>query len=601
MSNLSQDAEALEIAPGTVIDGRYRVVRAIGQGGNGLVHEVEHLLTGRHLALKSLIDESGLARLEQEARASSMMKNPRTVKITDMGKSGPAGPYLVMELLEGHSLRALLDEAGQLPAELTVNMALQVCECLAEAHALSIIHRDLKPDNIFLCSSAWPGQYDVKVLDFGIVKIAGEGPIPKSSLTRTGSTVGTPYYMSLEQLRNASAVDGRTDIYAMGVVMYECLSGRKPYQADTLGDLVYVICSGPPTHLSRLRPDLPVELCEVVMRMLRANRDDRPASMIEVATALLPHGNSAFGLWLKGDKPSSPGGRAPEAGTPTPPGLRPPVEPMPKRPVMPSVTQIHPIARDPMPTAAWTVPEEGAVPLPPLPTAEAAAPFVAPQAKPARPQMDSEPGRRDTPTTMYVKDMHGPLGDAPAKGSRSEPMPTQALPSLLDEASGDALPTKQIDLPTGAGMRLEELQEDRETPTRAYQPGESATSAGKPILRTLQSPSFPDPSSANAALNGAPPGGTGPLPPGPPMMMTTMPLPRPPGFGVPPGQPGAPMPPGAPITFGAPPALPAPNGAQGGVLAAFKAAPPQTRLVVAIAAGGFLLMLVILIVVLIVR
>src|SRR5262245_52207121 len=138
------------IAPGTVVDGRYRVIRSIGQGGNGLVHEVEHLLTGRRLALKSLIDETGLARLEQEARASSLMKNMHTAKITDMGTSGPLGPYLVMELLEGQSLRDLLDDAGQLPLELTINIALQVCECLTEAHGLGIVHRDLKPENIFL-------------------------------------------------------------------------------------------------------------------------------------------------------------------------------------------------------------------------------------------------------------------------------------------------------------------------------------------------------------------------------------------------------------------------------------------------------------------
>ena len=122
------------IAPGTVIDGRYKVVRAIGHGGNGLVHEVEHILTGRRLALKSLIDEAGLARLEQEARASSLMKNVHTAKITDMGTSGPRGPYLVMELLDGQSLRDLLDEAGQLPLEITINIALQVCECLTEVY-----------------------------------------------------------------------------------------------------------------------------------------------------------------------------------------------------------------------------------------------------------------------------------------------------------------------------------------------------------------------------------------------------------------------------------------------------------------------------------
>src|SRR5207249_4053777 len=140
-------------------------------------------------------------------------------------------------------------------------------------------HRDLKPENVFLCKSPWPGQHDVKVLDFGVVKISNDGPIPNASLTRTGSTVGTPYYMSLEQLRNSSAVDARAVIYALGVVLYESLSGRKPFMAETIGDLVYALCSGPPTHLARLRPDLPGEIADMIMRALAANRDDRPKTM----------------------------------------------------------------------------------------------------------------------------------------------------------------------------------------------------------------------------------------------------------------------------------------------------------------------------------
>src|SRR5262245_52681294 len=194
MAKLSPEAAARGFPTGTVVDHRYKIVRFIGQGGAGLVHEVEHTRTGRRLAMKTLRDEAGYARLEQEAKATSLMKSEHAVKITDMGTATgeAAGHYMVMELLEGQSLRSLLDEAGQLPVELTVNIALQVCECLAEAHGHGIIHRDLKPENIVLGPSPWPAQYDVKVLDFGVVKIAVDGPIPHSSLTRTGSTVGTP-------------------------------------------------------------------------------------------------------------------------------------------------------------------------------------------------------------------------------------------------------------------------------------------------------------------------------------------------------------------------------------------------------------------------
>ncbi|AKT41992.1 serine/threonine-protein kinase [Chondromyces crocatus] len=302
--------------PGTVIDGRYRVIRYIGQGGAGLVHEVEHLLTGRRLAMKTLHEEAGYGRLEQEAKATSAMKNTHAVKITDMGSGkGGAGAYLVMELLDGQSLRERLDYQKRLPIELTINLALQVCECLAEAHALGIIHRDLKPDNIFLSPSPLPGQHDVKVLDFGVVKISGEGPIPHASLTRTGSTVGTPYYMSLEQLRNSSAVDARADIYSLGVLLYECLTGRTPFeQAETFGDLIYALCSGPPKPVAHLRPDTPAELGDVVMRALSVEREDRQASMTEIAKVLAPLGNPAFGLWLRTEATDA--GRAGQGGAP---------------------------------------------------------------------------------------------------------------------------------------------------------------------------------------------------------------------------------------------------------------------------------------------
>ena len=157
------------LPPGTIVDGRYRVVRFIDEGGAGRVHEVEHVLTGRRLAPKTLHEGTGEGRLEQEARAASIMKNPHAVKITDMGKNPTFGAYVVMELLEGESLRGLLDASGQLPLDLTCDIAIQVCECLAEAHSHGIVHRDLKPENVHLCPTSGAGSYDVKVLDFGVV------------------------------------------------------------------------------------------------------------------------------------------------------------------------------------------------------------------------------------------------------------------------------------------------------------------------------------------------------------------------------------------------------------------------------------------------
>jgi serine/threonine protein kinase len=503
MTKQNPDDPPHEIAAGTVIDGRYRIVRPLGHGGNGMVHEVEHLMTGRHLALKSLIDETGLGRLEQEARASSLMKNGHTAKITDMGTNGPAGPYLVMELLEGQSLRELLDEAGQLPLELTVNIALQVCECLTEAHGHGIIHRDLKPENVFLCTSNWPGQYDVKVLDFGIVKIDGEGAIPKSSLTRTGSTVGTPYYMSLEQLRNSSAVDVRADVYSLGVVIYECLSGRKPFQAETIGDLVFALCSGPPTHLGRLRPDLPADVCEMVMRTLSINRDDRPASMTDFATTLLPQGNAAFGMWIRADRPqaSPPARAAAPAPSHTPSSLIAQATPAP-RPVLSSLTQ------PPPPGSLTPLPPPELEPAPLLnPRSTTRMAPEPPRAKPQRPQMDSEPSGRDTPTEMYVKGAHD-MPELPPTPPRSErDTPTSAF--RADGPEGDFDRAFLRTLPSPSGLSPAESGSGIPAPrfgAPAFGDDQPWSDAGAPQAPTLDPRSLgaiPAPQPSVSSLNNA--------------------------------------------------------------------------------------------------
>jgi serine/threonine-protein kinase len=510
------------LSPGTVIDGRYKIVRFIGQGGNGLVHEVEHVWTGRRLAIKSLVDESSFGRLEQEARATCLMRNNHAVRITDMGKSETAGPYLVMELLDGQSLRALLEEAGQIPLELTVNIALQVCECLTEAHGLGIIHRDLKPENIFLSASSWQGQYDVRVLDFGVVKITDDGPIPNSSLTRTGSTVGTPYYMSLEQLRNPSNVDARADIYALGVVLYESLAGRKPFQAETIGDLVYALCSGPPTHLNRLRPDLPSDVCDAVMRALSTKKEDRQATMTELAQVLLPHGNSAFGQWVKTGSKQRPVAPAGLATGPAPPraGLRSTVRM--GDGATPSGVKKSPAA--PVAPSAASAPSFSA--LPPTPpdvaplSATAAFPIeIAEQALAARKADQEEAGRsrrerpdinfsgdRETPTEMYVKDRH----DAAMEG-RDRNTPTRGLPlphmqgGEEDEASRTARYAGPSSQPYDAGvgkMRIPARPEDSQAPSNAP--------AGSEMLGTMRLPASSTIEEVRAAIQAA---NTVPAPP----------------------------------------------------------------------------------------
>lgn len=491
-----RDRAAFEV--GKVIDGRYKVVRLIGQGGNGLVHEVEHVLSGRRLALKSLLEEAAVGRLEQEARAAALMRNRHAVMITDMGQSPEIGPYLVMELLEGQSLRALIEEAGQLPLETSVNIALQVCECLDEAHQQGLVHRDLKPDNVYLCAG-YGGQVDVKVLDFGVVKVAGGGPIPNSSLTRTGSTVGTPFYMSLEQLRNSSNVDARSDIYALSVVLYEALSGQKPFQAETIGDLVYALCSGPPTPLDRLRPDLPKPVVDIVMRGLSSNRDERPASMHELAAALAPHGDPAFGLWLRtstGAKGAAPGAAEPHsaAAAPATPAPPPPsgAIPKPPRPVLgraPATGAPRPVE----PAAAPAPPAVTPAPAPEPPTHPITAPPPPPLAEPpkpaprpplTRPELPAPSGDRDTPTEMYVKDVHGagPPAPQPPPPPRGEPpralegqrdTPTEAIEGFQEKLHASIAHEQGMPPLTGSGdtAALPAVSEDPELSTRRLPPG----------------------------------------------------------------------------------------------------------------------------------
>jgi serine/threonine protein kinase len=349
----------LGLAPGSVVDGRYRVVRVIDLGGTGVVHHVEHVQTGRNLALKTLLDSANEGRLEQEARAASHLRNPHAVRVVDMGRAADVGSYIVMELLEGTNLRTLLDDAGQLPIELASSIALQVCECLDEAHAGGIIHRDLKPGNIHLTPS-FNSSYHVTVLDFGAVKLAGPAIgshlSPNEELTRVGSTVGTPFYMSLEQLRGNASVDAVSDVYSLSVVLYEMLAGTRPFQADTLGDLVYALVQTKPPSVAGVRPDLPPELADIVTRGLSPRREERPQSARDVARVLAPLADPSASNWLRAPvsgrqmtgampvvaatptpgavvpapAPSRPGAPAAPPGPPRPlgaPGLQPPPRP----------------------------------------------------------------------------------------------------------------------------------------------------------------------------------------------------------------------------------------------------------------------------------
>jgi eukaryotic-like serine/threonine-protein kinase len=275
---------------GQTIDGRYEVVDVIGEGGMGTVYEVRHVTLGRRFALKVLrrdiADAEHTARFLQEAKAAAAIGHPNIVAVSDFGEvrlGGPdsaAVPYFVMEFLTGISLAALLRVEKTLSPQRAAGILLQCASGLAAAHAAGVIHRDLKPDNVFLTPTA--EKEFVKLLDFGVAKMVGQG-----RLTRAGMVFGTPHYMSPEQAAGQS-VDHRADVYALGVILYECFAGHVPFEADTYMGVLTKHMFATPEPLSQVAPDASMlgALGPIAMRCLAKSPADRYASMVEVAAAI---------------------------------------------------------------------------------------------------------------------------------------------------------------------------------------------------------------------------------------------------------------------------------------------------------------------------
>lgn len=272
---------------GQLIDGRYELVELISQGATADVARVRHRILGRSFALKALRSECSRdielnERLLREARALGSMNHPNIVAITDWGRLATGEPYFVMEYVEGISLERLLDEQGPLDPGLALEVAAGVCEALDAAHRLGIIHRDLKPDNICVVQRA--GVSCVKVLDFGLARIVGQG-----RLTRPNTTHGTPQYMSPEQATGRE-VDARTDVYSLGVTLYEMLCGRLPFQADSYVALAHQHMYAPLPAFRRWLTEgstaLRVEA--IVGRCLEKDRELRYTSAWELGLALEP-------------------------------------------------------------------------------------------------------------------------------------------------------------------------------------------------------------------------------------------------------------------------------------------------------------------------
>jgi serine/threonine-protein kinase len=280
------------VREGDVLAGKYRVERILRQGGMGIVVAAEHLQLRLRVALKLLLPSACAApeavnRFLREARAASQIQSEHVVRVTDAGTLESGMPYMVMEFLRGADLLEVIQTQGPILIGDAIDWVLQACEPLAEAHKLGIVHRDLKPSNLFVTRRA-DGSPLIKVLDFGISKAMGlEGAL---SVNTTASTafLGSPAYMSPEQIRSAKHVDERTDIWALGVVLHELLTGRPVYQADTVSALMAMVLTDPPTPVRQIRPDVPAGLEQVILRCLEKDRTRRYASVGELATALSP-------------------------------------------------------------------------------------------------------------------------------------------------------------------------------------------------------------------------------------------------------------------------------------------------------------------------
>jgi serine/threonine protein kinase len=272
--------------------GNYRILKLLGEGGMGAVYLAEHPGIGRKAAVKVLHpgmaqNEDVVTRFFNEARAANAVHHPGIVEIFDFGTLASGATYIIMEFLEGESLAARIRRVSRLGISDAVDLACQTAAALGAAHDKGIVHRDLKPDNLFLIRDTHaPGREAVKVLDFGIAKLSATTAGSGSVKTRTGSVMGTPVYMSPEQCRGTKEVDHRTDIYALGIILYEMVCGEPPFVSEGHGELIHMHIGTPPLPPRTHNPGIPQELEDVILKALAKDPNARFQTMEDFQNAL---------------------------------------------------------------------------------------------------------------------------------------------------------------------------------------------------------------------------------------------------------------------------------------------------------------------------
>jgi len=279
--------------PGDMLAGKYQLVRKLGEGGMGVVYEAIHTRIQQRVAIKMLLPEvldlpEVVPRFEREARAAGKLRSDNTARVLDVDMSENGLPYMVMEFLDGFDLGHVLEKQGALPVPEAVDYVLQACNAMAEAHAEGVIHRDLKPSNLFLTMTGPTRK--VKVLDFGISKLEND---QEARVTATQAVVGTPLYMSPEQVRSAKHVDARSDIWSLGIILYELVTGRTPFEGSTTAAAA-AICIDDPPPIGTFRQDVPPELERAIMMALQKEPKNRFGNVQLLAQAIAPFGSGAI-------------------------------------------------------------------------------------------------------------------------------------------------------------------------------------------------------------------------------------------------------------------------------------------------------------------
>jgi serine/threonine protein kinase len=287
--------EAAGVREGQILAGKYRVERVLGVGGMGVVVAAHHVQLDEKVAIKFLLpamlhNQEVVGRFGREARAAVKIKSEHVARVSDVGTLENGAPYMVMEYLDGGDLAAWIQRQGPLPIEQAVDFVLQACVGVASAHGIGIVHRDLKPANLF-CLRGNDGQFVIKVLDFGISKVTNlSASDAGGGMTHTAAVMGSPYYMSPEQMQSAKEVDARTDIWALGVVVYELLTGRTPFAGESFAEIAIKVATASLVPLRSFRPDAPPGLEAVILKCLEKDKTRRYVNVAELALALADFG-----------------------------------------------------------------------------------------------------------------------------------------------------------------------------------------------------------------------------------------------------------------------------------------------------------------------